>query len=672
MRARLLRLVAVLVLLGVSASCAYYNTFYLARKYYMKATDGQPYEVDRDGTTQRSNYNKSMDYAKKLLGVYPKSKYVDDAWLLWARSLVGTDDPLKAVTMLQEFETRFPKSELRPDAEFFLGLAYHAARKHEQAVASFDTFLTQAPKHPLVPYAYYERSKALISLERYRDAAESAGEILKRFPKHPIFDRALRQRAEARYQQHDWAGARADFREIGSRALTDEERLTFLLREVDCLESNRAYDDARAVLRDARSHVLPPPPIPTATAPGSVNPPPGGGLPNSQQNFQQGSVTRTPAQEQYGRLTVRMGGVELLAGHVDQAVELYRAVIQDYPRSALSAEAQFRIGFAYETGADDFERARVEYARVREQMGASQFAQQAQARLDNLDRIDRYRTAAGSDSVARKAEARFLIAEHYLFNLERPERALEEYQAIYDSSASKPVRARALNARAWVLSRKLDRKASADSLFWIVVREYPATEAQLAARDYLEADGEVVPEKLIVAPKEIAKPLLDPAEELPHPPSTTPKLGTGPGMTDPGAIEYGPGTTQPGARLGTLPPGMNPGLPTPWPNDASQDSLRRAYALRDSLLRSARSDTSGAGRARLDSLRRSILRPDTLGRGALMAKFARETARAESVVVAPGQGRRPDLSARDSLGADFGYGNERLEPLLAMIETFLE
>src|ERR1041385_1382415 len=163
MRARLLRFVAVLVLLGVSASCAYYNTFYLARKYYMKATDGQPYEVDRDGTTQRSNYNKSMDYAKKLLGVYPRSKYVDDAWLMWAKSLIGTDfvddawlmwakslsgtdDPLKAVAMLQEFETRFPKSDVRPDAEFFLGLAYRAARKHEQAVAAFDEFLVQSPK----------------------------------------------------------------------------------------------------------------------------------------------------------------------------------------------------------------------------------------------------------------------------------------------------------------------------------------------------------------------------------------------------------------------------------------------------------------------------------------------------------------------------------------------
>ena len=132
-RARLLRLAAVLMLLGVSASCAYYNTFYLARKYYMKATDGQPYEVDRDGTTQRSNYNKSMDYAKKLLGVYPNSKYVANAWLLWARSLVGTDDPLKAVTMLQEFETRFPKSDLRPDAP----VAEAESREEGKAHVSF-------------------------------------------------------------------------------------------------------------------------------------------------------------------------------------------------------------------------------------------------------------------------------------------------------------------------------------------------------------------------------------------------------------------------------------------------------------------------------------------------------------------------------------------------------
>ena len=635
-RVRVARLFAVLVLLGVTASCAYYNTFYLARKYYMKATDGQPYEVDRDGTTQRANYTKSADYAKKLLGVYPKSKFVDDAWLMWARTLLGTDDPLKAVAMLQEFQTRFPKSELRPDAEFFLGLAYRAARKHEQAVTSFDEFLAQAPKHQLVPYAYYERSKAYMSLQRYREAAESAGQVLEHYPGHVIYDKALRQRAEARYQQRDWVGARADFHNIGERALSDEERQRFLLREVDCLESSRGYDEARALLRDARSHVLPPPPLPVVPRVGGVaaSVAPASNMPAPT------SMVRTPAQEQYGRLTLRMGGVELLAGHVDQAVEFYRSVLHDYPRSQLSAEAQFRIGYAYETGADDFERARAEYAHVREETGVSQFAQQAQQRLDNLDRIDRYRTAGGQDSLARKAEGRFLVAEHYLFNLERPDRAVEEYHSIFDSVSIPSVRARALNAQAWVLSRKLDRKVSADSLFWKVVREYPATEAQLAARDYLESEGHTVPESLIVAPKEIAKPLLDTtAEELKKPPTTTPRLGSGPGQVDPGSLEYGPNTA----------PGSSFTTPAQWRSSTLTDSLRRSIAMRDSLIRLARSDTSAAGRARVDSLRRAMARPDTLGRGMLMARIANEVARAGNVVVAPDSSRAPDFTQADTL-----------------------
>src|SRR5215831_17923759 len=176
-RARGAKLARLGVTLGLAvtllSSCAYYNTFYLARKYYFKATDGLPYEVDRDGTTQRPNYNKSSDYCKKLLGVYPKSKWVDDAWLLWARGLIGTDDPLKAIAMLEEFKVRFPKSDLRPDAEFFLGLAYRSARKYDQAVEQFDAFLNQKPKDELAPYAYYERSKALMSLERYQEAAAS-------------------------------------------------------------------------------------------------------------------------------------------------------------------------------------------------------------------------------------------------------------------------------------------------------------------------------------------------------------------------------------------------------------------------------------------------------------------------------------------------------------------
>jgi tetratricopeptide (TPR) repeat protein len=627
------------------SSCAYYNTFYLARKYYFKATDGAPYEVDRDGTTQRANYNKSADYSKKLLGVYPKSKYVADAWLLWARALIGTDDPLKAIAMLEEFETRFPKSNLRPDAQFFLGLAYDAARKHEQAVVHFDAFLRAKPKDELAPYAYYERAKALMSLESYADAATSAGEVLKRWPGHVLTDRVLRERAEARFQQHAYKEAREDFETIGSRATNDDDRLLYLLREVDCLEADRDYDEARKLLADARAHVPePPPPLTSTGVPLTQGTPPTSTPTQPVQSY----VATTPATERYGRLTLRMGGVELLAGRTQQAIGFYQDVLHDYPRTQLAAEAQYRIGYAYETGAEDFTRAAVEYAKVKEQTGTSQFSQQAQARLDNLDRIEKYRTASGADSSEKQAEASFLVAEHYLLNLDRPDRAIDQYRAIADSSSSPAVKARALNAEAWVLSRKLDRKASADSLFWVVVREFPQTEAQLAARDYLEAEGQKVPDNLIVPPPGLVGPSASALAEpdLTPPPANIPTLGS-PSVTDPGG-HFDAGAAPP--ALGAAGVGAAasysapyPGMSQPYRHAQLPDSVVRMMAARDSMLRAAALDTTAAGKAHVDSLQRAFAHADTLGRAAQMAAIQKGLPVAAGVTVAEGGGTAPNL-----------------------------
>jgi len=546
--------VLVLAALGAAAgSCAYYNTFYLARKYYDRATEGRPYEVGRTTATQVQNYTKAIDYSRKVLATYPKSKWVDDAYLMWAKSLIGRDDPLQTINMLQEFATDFPKSDLKAEAEFFLGLAYRNARRYPQAIASFDEFLALAPKHPLVPYAHYERSLTLSAMQRHGDAAASASRVLEAFSKHLLYDRALRQRAEARFQQGDWDGARADYAAIGARAVSDEERFQLLLRQVDCLESARRFDEELELLRGELSHTPPPPTLQPGQLP------------------QAGS-------DHYGRLRMRIGTARLLAGHVDEALEEYAAVLEDYPKTALSAEAQYRIGFAHETGRDDFKRALEEYGKVKEQFGASSFTALAQQRADNLSRIEQFRTGTGADSLEKKAEAAFLTAELYLFQLGRPERALEEYGKVATEYAGTAVAGRALNAQGWVLSRKLDRPAAADSLFWKVVRDYPATEAQLAARDYLEMAGHQVPESLIVAP---APPPADTTRTEPPlagPPATVPPIGSGAFAPADSARrplrprdELRPGMREPGGpRPGAFPPAP-PGDTT----GARRDSLAR-------------------------------------------------------------------------------------------------
>jgi hypothetical protein len=207
----------------------------------------------------------------------------------------------------------------------------------------------------------------------------------------------------------------------------------------------------------------------------------------------------------------------MLAGRRPESLEAFRKVIELYPRTALASEAQYRIGYVQETLGDDFDAARAEYGRVQSHAPGSPFTSQAAMRLANLDRLAQYRNVAGPDSVGKKVESAFMLAELYLFQLDKADRALEEYRKIAAEHAGTPHAGKALNAQAWVLRNKMKEPARADSLLWAVVREYPATESQLDARDYLERAGHVVPAELIKMPERPRPALPDTAQLTPVP-----------------------------------------------------------------------------------------------------------------------------------------------------------
>lgn len=524
MSARLARrLLAGLLLASLASSCAYYNTFYLAKKYYDTGTNHMPYLVDKPVSVDQASFNKSIDYSKKVIAQYAKSKWVDDAYLLWARALLGKDDPLQTINMLQTFTDRYPKSSIAPEARFYLGVAYLHARKYREGELELAEFLKRAPKHNLVEYALLERSRALYQLKRYDEAERAAATIIEHHLHTRLLTEAQNSKADALFAMGEFARARVGYHVLGESAETDEDRLAYLFREADCLEGMQAWDTELALLRGAQSHEAPPPP---PAPPGQVsNAPP-------------------PTNDRYGRMMVRIGTALLLKGKLDDGLTAYRSVVEDYPRTPLAAEAQYRIGYAYETTADDFDKARDEYAKVKDIAANSAFVDQARQRQQNLDRLATFRKA-GKDSLETRAEAGFLLAEQYLFQINKPDRALEEYQKIATDMAGTPYEAKALMAQAWVLSRKLDRKSEADSLFWVVVRQHPATEAQLASRDYLEMEGNEVPQDLIQLPKQTLAQSQEPAPALSPVPGTTTPLGSqashsaAPGVVTPPAMLMG-------------------------------------------------------------------------------------------------------------------------------------
>lgn len=569
-RCSMLALAAVVAAGLLAASCAYYNTYYLAKKYYLKGTDGRPYVVDKQNVQAGANFRKAIDYSKKVIAQYPKSKWVDDAYLLWARALLGNEDPRETTRMLEEFTTRYPESPITAEATFYLGLGYLESHKYAKALENLDAFLNMAPKNALVPYARLERTRTLMALQRYDEAAEAATRVMQAEGNHELQTEALKERAEALFAGKDYDAARQDFHTMGDRARSDDERFDLLLREADCLEAAREFDAELSLLRDALSHEQEPNPAPVDTARST-------GVRVTQTVI--GGPMNTG--ERYGRLTMRIGTAHMLQGRLDEAVAAYQRVVDDYPRSQLAAEAQYRIGYAYETVGDDFDRARAEYQRVHDLGGQTAFGTQAAQRLANLDRIAQFRTAGG-DTVAKRAEAGFLVAEQYLLQLDKPERALQEYRKIADEFDGTPHAAKALTAEAWVLSRKLHRQDEADSLLWVVIHQYPRTEAQLAARDYLEEEGVTVPPELIQPPEKPEPEIVAPEDSTTQaPPAQAVLPPSGPGsVSDMERVQ-----AMRGAVFGTGPGSQSSRTPSGPEAEQGVAAMRDSAAAREAATR---------------------------------------------------------------------------------------
>ena len=579
------RVAALLMLTAPVFSCAYYNTFYLARREYERATAGAPYVQDKPDGAAMTHFNKSIEYSKKLLSLYPKSKWVDDAYLLWARGLMGKEDPLQTMSMLRDFPARYPQSTLKDEALFYLGAGGRKARKYAEALLALDEFLQRAPQHDLAPYAWMERARVLVALERPGEAAEAATVVLERFPKNPEGDRALRLRAEALLAEGEHDRARGDYRLLGMRADTEEERFGFLLKEADCLEAGRRYDEVLALLQSAISHEQEPQrPVASPTGQTSV-------------------VQANPGSaDRWARLTLRIGTAQTLAGRKDLAIGAYRRVIEYFPRTQHAAEAQYRLAYVHETVSDDFDTARTEYAKVQTQAPGSAFALQASTRLATLDRLVQYRAGAGPDSIGKKAEAGFLLAEQYLFQLDKPDRAIEEYRKIARDHRGTPHAGKALNAEAWVLRNKYKMETESDSLLWVVVRDYPKTEAQVDARDYLERFGHRVPPEMIQLPE----PKIAPAD-------TTPALSPLPVRPDSLGARRMPASMDSLLRYGTIRAGDPPRAPSS--TAAPRDSARSAPPIPAPSVPPVPSAPRDTVQAVVDSLRGVVpAKPDTVAR----------------------------------------------------------
>jgi TolA-binding protein len=186
-----------------------------------------------------------------------------------------------------------------------------------------------------------------------------------------------------------------------------------------------------------------------------------------------------PRYEQLGRVLLKEGQALAAVGKPWDAIQAYEQVIDEYRGTPYAAEAQYRIGYTYEVDLEDFDEAQKAYQAV-SRHGRSSFTEDAERRAKNLGTVKNLLAEAASDSAsaatAAAAQAHFMRAELYLFQQDKPEKALAEYQEIQKDFPGTEHEAKAALAEAWVRMNALADTARGRAKYAEVMRRFPDTE----------------------------------------------------------------------------------------------------------------------------------------------------------------------------------------------------
>src|SRR6267143_5341600 len=187
-----------IVLLVTFTGCAYYNTFYLAKRSYK---DGQKAEernvTDAPSPDASAKYDVTIRQCAKVLVDYPKSKWVDDALYYMAAAMYGKGDYPGAIKKLGELRATQPKSPFVPDSKLIEALSRYRRKEYAEAETQFREVEAQYPSFKRKWELYYYGAECEVGLKKYPEALVWYDRAVKSASKMRACTDALRHTGDA-------------------------------------------------------------------------------------------------------------------------------------------------------------------------------------------------------------------------------------------------------------------------------------------------------------------------------------------------------------------------------------------------------------------------------------------------------------------------------------------
>jgi len=496
------------------SQCAYYNTFYNAQKYFESAEKTRQKQQKGRGPglevpqIRIPDYDKAIEKASKILELYPKSRYVDDALMIIGKSFYYKGEMRKAQRKFEELLSHFPKSSFAAEARLWHIRCLIHLQEYDRAERELREFLGDKRYRKfwkdaglLLGDLFFKQGDFETAIQEYRQA-------LRKIRNRTIQARAQFQIGECYFLLEDYERAAAAYLGVRKFKPNPETGFQAELNYGKSLRHLGRYEEALRVFKRL--------------------------------------LGRTIEKEKLGEIYLQIAICLEEMGRVGEALKGYQDVISDYSRTLAAAEASYRLGMALLHRKGDFRQAKKNFDQVRSQNARSPYVEEARRISKSITEVIKLRqTIAKNQTLLKKAksdtsqkearqeekpkrpaqkpkrarvptsgkkstplsgkidkeaiqkkliEDKFQLAEIYFFQFEMPDSALKQYKEMIQQFPDNPLLPKILYSMAYIYGRVKGDSTARDSLLQILAARYPQTPYGVIACKGLGLSPQMTPE----------------------------------------------------------------------------------------------------------------------------------------------------------------------------------
>jgi TolA-binding protein len=430
-------------------SCAYYNTFYNAKKEFKNAEESLAAKppVAGPSSSQRELYEKAIKKASKVLAFYPNSKYVDDALFMMGKAYFRMEEYGKARRKFEELLANYPQSKFRWEARYMLGTIHYYLDDTARARDALTVLIDAKKKSQWIDDSLFLLGEMAYYAGDYMAAVEEFTKIPEDFPKSELRADAMFMTGECYFNLKNYREALTFYQKARAYEVQGERRYQIELRIGECHQRLREYPEALETFE---------------------------ALASSDRYVDKLPETR-----------LRISEVHYLMGDTAKAVQEYESIIKKNPKTKEAAWAYYQLGMIHMEDLDNLATAEDYFDKSKSELPASEASGLASLRRNQINKLKESRQKVADMDSVPDPDALFSLAEIYLLDLNRPDSAMTYYQKVVELTPLSMRAAPSAYAAAWIVENILGDTVKSRNMYEHLIATYPYSQGANAARERL-------------------------------------------------------------------------------------------------------------------------------------------------------------------------------------------